>query len=221
MKNKPLLIFRIFAVAISIFSLSYRLFLNPIHGHGFKNLIFQMGFFSMQSALYIGIIFIFLLINQLRGKENKWPYPSFRGAALLYGIITGTIFGAFFAGSFNAHGLNLIVLYINHVLLTILILIDNFISIPPKSYKFDLLIYWMIYPFYYLVFTIFESYVLNVNRYYFMIVNEINASFYPYIIFLMALMFILCGALIIFVNNIYRGSISNAELDEVIQENKK
>ena len=86
----------------------------------------------------------------------------------------------------------------------VLMMIDNIWSVPAGSYKFDLLIYWMLYPFYYLVFTLFESYVLGVDRYYFLVFNEANKTIYPYVLFLMAAMFIICGALIIFINKIYR-----------------
>lgn len=191
-------------VAISIFTMSYRMFIEPIHGDTFRGFIYQLGFFSVQSNLYISILFILLLINQLRGKEDAWPTPPFRGAALLYGIITTILFMCFFAHTFDLHGLNLVVLYINHVGLTLMIMIDNIISIPPNTYKFDLLIYWMIYPLYYLIYTIFESFILKVNRYYFIVFDNANEPFYPYVLFLMSLVFILSGALIIFINKIYR-----------------
>lgn len=202
--NNKLLLFRIAAACIGLFGLIYRLILDPLFVEGPRNRLFQLGFFSVQSYMYITIIFIMLVINQLLKKEKAWPTPAFRGSALLYGIISGTLFGAFFVGTFQAKGLSLVVLYSNHVLMPIFIMIDNIISIPAKSYKFDLLIYWMIYPLYYLIFTIYESYVLNVNRYYFLEMTDSNASFYPYMLFLMAVMFIICGALIIFINRIYK-----------------
>ena len=85
MKNKPLLIFRLCAIVLAVFSLSYRLIFNPMNGQSF---IYEMGFFSMQSSLFIAIIFILLFINQLRGRPDEKVNPSFRGAALLYGIVT-------------------------------------------------------------------------------------------------------------------------------------
>jgi len=204
MKNKPLLIFRIAAVAISLFSTSYRMFIEPMHGHSLRGLFYQLGFFSVQSSLFITFMFVMLLINQLRGKEDAWPTPAFRGAALLYGILTSILFGCFFAQSFDLHGLNLVVLYINHIGLTLLIMVDNIVSVPPQTYKFDLLIYWMIYPLYYLIFTIYESLVLQINRYYFIVMDTPNQNFYPYVIFLMAMVFLLCAVIIIFINKVFR-----------------
>ena len=206
MKNKRLLIFRIFAAAIGLFGIVYRLILHPIFPENYSFPFFQLGFFSVQSYLFITIIFIMLVINQLLGREDKWPTPPFRGSALFYGLITAILFGAFFAGSFDVRGFNRVVLFSNHVLMPLLILIDNIISVPPRSYRFDLLIYWMIYPFYYLVFTLYESYILGINRYYFLVFNQDNTSFLPYVLGLMGIMFLICAALIIFVNKIYRRS---------------
>lgn len=201
MKKKPLLIFRICAVVIAVFSLSYRLFFNPLNGLSFLS---QLGFFSMQSSLFIAIIFILLLINQLRGKPDDIINPDFRGAALLYGVMTMMMFFAFFMGTFNLHGLNLIVLIVNHVVLAFLLMIDNIITIKHQSYQWDLLIYWMIYPFYYLLFTIVEALSFGHNRYYFLVFDKVNSSFFPIALLLMSLIFIVIGMLLIFWNRVYK-----------------
>lgn len=206
MKNKPLLIFRICAVVIAVFSLFYRLFFNQISGQSIQNGIYQLGFFSMQSDIFIAIIFILLVINQLRGKPDEKVNPNFRGAALLYGIVTMVMFLSFFIGTFNLYGLNMIVLIINHIVLAVFLMIDNIITIKPQTYKWDLLLYWMIYPFYYLVFAIIEGFALKHNRYYFLVFDKINSSFFPFALLLMFLIFLITGILIIFVNKVYKNS---------------
>jgi len=208
MKNKPLLIFRLCAVIIAVFSLSYRLFINPMNDY---SLIYQLGFFSMQSSIFIAIIFILLLVNQLRGKPDENINPSFRGAALLYGIVTMLMFLAFFMGTFNLHGLNLIVLIINHLVLATLLAIDNIITIKPQTYKWDLLIYWMIYPLYYLLYTIVEALYFGENRYYFLIFDKMNSSFYPFALMLMSFIFIIVGVVLVFWNKIYKRSLKAEE----------
>ena len=172
-----------------------------MHGQSF---IYQLGFFSMQSSLFIAIIFILLLINQLRGKPDKNINPSFRGAALLYGIVTMFMFFSFFRGTLNLHGLNLIVLIFNHVVLVLLLMIDNIIMIKPQTYKWDLLIYWMIYPFYYLIFTIVESLSFGHDRYYFLVYDYVNAAFYPFALLLISFIFLIIGVVLIFWNKIYK-----------------
>ena len=158
----------------------------------------------MQSSMFIAIIFILLLINQLRGKPDENVNPSFRGAAILYGIVTMLMFFSFFMGSFNLHGLNLIVLIINHVVLASLLMIDNTIMIKPQAYKWDLLLYWMIYPFYYLLFTIVESLSLGRDRYYFLVYDKVNAAFYPFALLLISFIFLGIGVVLIFWNKVYK-----------------
>ena len=218
MKKHSLLIFRLCSLIIALFSLSYRLLYNPLDGHGLEYRFYQLGFFSIQSSLFIAVIFMFLLINQIRGNSDEKVTPSFRGAALLYGIVTMVMFFSFFIGTFNLHGINSIVLFINHVILAVLLAIDNIITIKPQTYKWDLLLYWMIYPFYYLVFTFIEGFILGKNRYYFLIFDKMNSSFYPFALLLMAFIFIITGVLIIFVNKIYKRRLE-PEVDFNLQNN--
>lgn len=70
MRNKALLIFRIFAVAVSLFGMSYRLIIDPISEGGFLD---NLGYFTIQSGLMVTIIFILLLISQIRGKPESPP----------------------------------------------------------------------------------------------------------------------------------------------------
>lgn len=204
MKNKALFIFRVIAAVIAVFSISYRLFINPMDGTGFKYSIYQLGFFSMQSAVLIAVIFVLLVINQLRGRSDTNPSPAIRGAALLYGLITSLLFAAFFTDKLEAYGFSKIILYVNHVGLTVMIMIDNIISIKPGSHKWDLLMYWMIFPFYNLILVLVESYVFHYNRYYFLIFDNANSAFFPFILLLLSFIFIITAVLIIFVNKVLK-----------------
>ena len=158
LRNLTLLIFRIFAVAVSLFGMTYRLIINPLNGSGWKYAIYQLGFFSIQTNIFITIIFILLLISQLRRKTKNAPAPApapapaIRGGVLLYGIIVTILFFVFFNSSFEAQGLNRVVIYINHVALSVLLLIDNIVSVKPQSYNWKLISHWMVYPFIYLIY---------------------------------------------------------------------
>jgi len=105
-------------------------------------------------------------------------------------------------------------LIINHVVLAVLLAIDNIITIKPQTYKWDLIIYWMIYPFYYLLFTIIEALYFGNNRYYFLILDKMNSSFYPFALLLLFLVFLLAALLIIFINKIYKKYLRFDELSE-------
>ncbi|MCK4530108.1 MAG: hypothetical protein KAU44_02945, partial [Candidatus Marinimicrobia bacterium] len=92
MKNKALLIFRIFAVAISLFGMSYRLIIAPILGDGWMQLIDTLGYFTIQTGIMVTVIFTLLLISQITGKPKIAPPPYVRGAVLLYTIVVTVIF---------------------------------------------------------------------------------------------------------------------------------
>jgi hypothetical protein len=218
MKNKALLIFRIFAVAVSLFGMTYRLIINPLNGNGWKYAIYQLGFFSIQTNIFITIIFILLLISQLRGKPEKAPTPVIRGGVLLYGTIVTILFFVFFNNSFEAQGFNRVVLYINHVALTVLLFIDNIVSVKPQSYNWKLLGSWMIYPFIYLIYMLIESSVFHYYRYHFIGLERMTPAFHIIALILLIVIFYLCASLIIFINKIYRKN-QNSE-DELIMELK-
>jgi len=217
-RSLALLIFRFFAVAVSLFGMTYRLIFNPLNGSGWKYTIFQLGFFSIQTNIFITVIFILLLISHLRGKPEKAPAPAIRGGVLLYATVVTILFFAFFIDSFEAQGLNRVVIYINHVALTVLLLIDNMVSIKPQSYNWKLISYWMVYPFVYLVFMLIESSVFHIYRYHFINLDRMTPAFHIIALVLLIVIFYLCASLIIFINKIYRKN-PNSE-NELIMELK-
>ncbi len=204
MKNKALLIYRIIVATIAVFSLSYRMFINPINGSGLKYTVDQLGFFSIQSAIIITIIFVLLVINQLRGRSEICPKPGIRGGALLYCIISSLLFAAFFTDKIEAYGFSKIILYTNHVGLTVMIMIDNIISIKAGTYKWNLLFYWFIFPFYYLIFILVESYIFKHTRYFFLVFSNENSAYNSFILLLLTVIFTITAVLIIFVNKILK-----------------
>lgn len=204
MKNKVLLIFRIFAVAISLFAMTYRLIIAPILGDGWMQLIDTLGYFTIQTGLMVTIVFTSLLINQIRGTPEKAPAPGIRGALLLYTIVVSVIFFVMLKERIHFTGVSNVVLYINGCATAILLAIDNFLSIKPQTYQWKLLIYWMIYPVAYLIFSIFEGLVFNHFRHYFLNFYESGLGFYILTTILFFIFIAGMGALIIFLNKIYR-----------------
>jgi len=203
-KNTFLIIFRIVAVAVSLFGMSYRLIIVPLQGDGFPQLLDMLGYFTIQSGLLVLAVFISLLVNQLRGTPEKAFSPKVRGAVLLYIIITSVIFMVMLNGTFETQGLNKIVLYINHLGTAILLLIDNIISIKPRTYKWSLLFWWLIYPIAYLIFSIIEGIFFDRFRYYFLNFNEFGLGVFIQVVFLLLFVFVIIGSFIIFINKVFR-----------------
>jgi len=201
---KALLIFRIIALGVSLFGMSYRLIFVPIRGDGVSELLNMLGYFTIQSGLIVLAVFISLVINQLRGTPEKAIAPSIRGAALLYIIITSVIFMVMLNNTIEAHGLNKFVLYINHLVTAIFLMIDNIISIRPQTYKWKLLLWWLIYPIAYLIFSIIEGVFFHRFRYYFLNFKELGFGYYIQVIVLLIFVFLTIGSFIIFINRIFR-----------------
>lgn len=207
MKNKRntfLLIFRCVALAICLFGMTYRLVITPVLGDGWMQLLDTLGYFTIQSGLLVLAVFISLLINQLRGTPEKAFSPEVRGAALLYILITSIIFMVLLNGTFEAHGLNKVVLYINHFTTAVLLMIDNIISIRPRIYKWSLLPRWLIYPVAYLIFALIEGVYFDRFRYFFLNFNKLGLGYLIQVIFLLLLAFVVIGSFIIFLNRIFR-----------------
>ncbi len=202
--RKGLLIFRLFATTVSLFGMSYRLIIGPITGDGWSQFFDMLGYFTIQSGLIVLIVFISLLVNQLRGTPEKAIAPQVRGAALLYIIITSMIFLFMLNHTVNDTGLSSLVLYINHLGTAVLLLIDNVVSIKPQTYKWSFLFYWLIYPVAYLIFAIIEGVFFDRFRYYFMDFKEFGFNYFILVIFLLVVIFMFVGAKIIFFNRIYK-----------------
>ena len=210
--NKPLLVFRIFAVAVSLFGMAYRLIIGPVLGEGWPQLLDTLGYFTIQAALLVLFVFLSLLINQLKSTPDKAVSPKVRGAALLYIIAASILFLVLFDQNMNETGISRFVLYINNFVVAILLLIDNSVSIPAGTHTWALLPVWLIYPFVYLFFCIFESLVFDYYRYYIFDFSEYGLGFFVQVLVLLLLIFSAIGGFIIFINKIYKNASKEHEM---------
>ena len=204
MKNKALLAFRIFALLLSLVGLTYRLIAVPIMEKNWILALDMLGYFTIQTNLFVFIIFLSLLINQLKGTPDKAFSPQVRGAGLLYIIVTSLIFMVLLSSSMHDTALGHVVFSIMDLGMAILLLIDNLMTIEPCSYRWSLIPKWMIYPVTYLAFLIVEGLAFSRFRYYILDYRELGLSNYLFFLLLLLSIFILLSVMIIFVNRIYR-----------------
>ena len=216
MKNKKdifLIYFRLLAVLISLFAMSYRLVIAPILGDGWMQLLDTLGYFTIQTGIMVTVVFTLLFISQITGNPKIAPTPYVRGAVLLYTIVVTVIFHVMLKERIGFNGLSNFVLYINGGITAILLLIDNILSIKPQAYRWNYLFLWMIYPVAYLIFSIFEGLVFNRFRHYFLNFYESGLSFYILTTILFFVFIAGMGALMIFLNKIYRKPKEHHEAD--------
>ena len=204
MKNKTLLAFRIFALILSLVGLSYRLIVIPIMEKNWVLTFDMLGYYTIQTNLIVMVIFLSLVINQLKGTPEKALSPQFRGAGLLYIIATSLIFLVLLSS--RLHDTTVfgnIVFYIMDLGMAVLLLIDNIITIKPGIYRWSLIPKWMIYPVTYLAFLIVEGLAFSRFRYYILDYRELGTMNYLFFLLLLLVIFVLLSVMIIFVNKVY------------------
>ncbi len=204
MKNRALLIFRIFALAICLFAMGFRLIIDPILGDGWIQLLDTLGYFTIQTGLMVTIVFATLLISQITGNPKIAPPARIRGAVLLYTIIVTVIFWVMIRQRVGFTGVSNLILHMNAGLTAILIFIDNILSIKPLSYKWTDLLLWLIYPISYMIFSIIEGLIFGRFRHFFFNFYNSGLSYYILTMFLLLVFISGVGAMIIFFNRIYR-----------------
>lgn len=160
----------------------------------------MLGYFTIQSGLLVCILFALLIIGQLKARSDSSVNSGFRGAVLLYIVLTSLIFLLFLNKNIHMSGLNNIVLYVNHLFTAVLLIIDDYLTVPAKSYNWKYLFYWLIYPLSYFVLSLLEGYFFCRFRYFFFDYHEMGTLFYILLIFMLTLSFVFFSAIIIFFN---------------------
>lgn len=207
-KNSFLLYFRFFAVALTLFGMVYRLIIEPISGNGWYQFFDMLGYFTIQSGLMVLAVFISLLVNQLKDTPEKAVKPAVRGAVQLYIIVTSLIFLTMLNSRVDTQGISTFVIYINHLATAILLVIDNILSVEAGSFKWKYILYWLIYPFAYLLFSVFEGLAYCRFRYFFLNFYEQSWKFYILYIILLIVIFVLISFISIFLNNFFKKKVN-------------
>ena len=197
--NTKLLYFRIVAFCLCAFGIGYRL-LSPLWGENPLHSLDMFGYFTIQSGILVCLLFAHLIVGQLKAKGDSSLKPIFRGAVLLYILITAIIFLLLLNNRVDESGLGKIILYVNHGLSALLLLIDSFLSIPPKSYHYKDAFKWLLYPLLYYIFALFELHFFKRARYFFIDYAKQGLNVHILTLAVMVAFFILLGFAIVFIN---------------------
>jgi hypothetical protein len=168
----------------------------------------MLGYFTIQSGLIVLAVFIALLVNQLQGKPDGAVKPVLRGAAQLYIIVTSLIFLTLLNSQVKTQGISTVVIYINHLGTALLLMIDNMLTIKPGTFKWKYILYWLIYPFAYLLFSLFEGLVFCRFRYFFLNFYEQGYLYYLLYLFLLLTIFVFISFISIFLNNFFKKKVT-------------
>ena len=140
------------ATAILILAAVFRLF-PPIAGGG-GSVVTYLSFFTIQSNLIAAAVLLWLAIRP-PAAAHVLRADIIRGAAVLYLAITGIVFALLLSGATNQMSASL--LWTNtvlHQLSPILLFLDWLVVPPTSSLTFRRVLWWLVYPIAYLVYTL-------------------------------------------------------------------
>ncbi len=200
-KNTKWLIYRLASAGVTLFGIGYVLIVKlQESGGGWKLFLNYLGYFTLQADIWILLIFIWLIVNRLRGRPDSAMSPFLRGGALLYIIISSLITFVMLNERMELTFIETIVNIVSHIVVALLYGIDCYYSVESQSYRWNYVYLWLIYPFIFFLFTAAESLVSGYYRYYFFNFEQMGTAFYLFEILLFILIFGGGGAILVFFN---------------------
>ena len=157
--------------------------------------------FTFQSNLLVALWLTITLIFYKRDDKPKLLNPGVRGAITLYITVTFLVYAFILAPSSDSppQGINLFTTLMVHYLIPIAMIIDWLITEANNQYKWTYLLYWMIYPVAYLVYSLILG-AFNIYIYGFFDVTKIGILGLLFVIIGLTFLFLLLGCLYIFIN---------------------
>lgn len=124
-------------------------------------------YFTVQTNLFVCIVLIYSICHKL----FKWKVVEYniiiRSAVSFYILITFLAFAILLQKRYHQKGLERYTSIINHYVMPIYFLVDTIITVDGTILKPKYIIYWLLYPMIYLIFTLIRGYFTGVFPYYF------------------------------------------------------
>lgn len=201
-KNTKWLIYRLASLGVTLFGVGYVLIVKLQQaGGGWEQLLNYLGYFTLQADIWILLIFIWLIVNQLRGRPDKRLSPFLRGGALLYIILSSFITFIMLLDRMELTFIEEVVNIVNHLGVALLYGIDCYHSVESGSYRWKYVFLWLIYPLVFFLFTFAEGLIRGYYRYYFFNFERMGIDFFLTEILLFILIFGGGGAILVFFNH--------------------
>ena len=177
MKNKENFIFR-FSICILAWIALTALFLHLLIEDGGGSVANTFSFFTVQSNTLV-LLWITLAVA-FHNKDQK-PFllnPAIHGAIMLYISIVFLVFTIILAPSYHPTGFEAVYNILAHYIIPIAFFIDWIITGNDVEYEWKNVIYWLIYPFFYLVYTLIRGYFTGWYPYFFLDPNFSSIGFF-------------------------------------------
>jgi len=158
MKLSPARVYFIFFAIIDLVTIIYDF------SHYLSDFSDHISYFTILSNIFTTILFFYIGFRK-NTKKSLINIDSFRGADVLYMSITGIIYNFILAAT-STNDLP-VVNFVYHQLMPIVVLLSWFLFPPKKHLKFIETFFWLLFPFFYLVYTLIRGALINWYPYFF------------------------------------------------------
>ena len=188
LSEKNILMFRIITCIICWISILFMVIpsiYNAILSANLEGIGFMFSTYTFQSNLWV---VLWLTIALFYTKKEEKPFilsPIVRGAVTLYITVTLIIFAVLLQIFYVPTApLEIIVNILAHYLVPIMFIIDWVLTQKDEEYEKKYALYWLIYPFSYLGYSVIVELTTGVNIYYFISINRYGLLMIVFVILL-------------------------------------
>lgn len=203
LNEKNILMFRIITCIICWIAILFMIIpsiSNAILSANMEGIGFMFSTYTFQSNLWV---VSWITIALLYTKKEEKPFilgPIVRGAVTLYITVTLIIFAVLLQiFYFPTDPREIIINILAHYLVPILFIIDWYLTQQDEHYEKKYALYWLIYPFCYLGYSVIVELTTGVNIYYFISIGRYGPLMIVFVV-LLTVFFYGLGRLFIFVN---------------------
>ncbi len=156
--------------------------------------------YTVQSNVIVLSWLFVALIFQERNKGHWFFSGVIRGGITLYITITFLIFAILLTPYYHPTGIEGFANIIVHYLVPIAFIVDWILTEMYHEYPWKYIIFWLAYPIFYLIFTLIRATFTGNYIYPFLDLNSMGIGIFIMWIFILAAVFLLLGALLVFIN---------------------
>ena len=182
-------------ITIGIMVISSLFSANPL-----TSLAFTVSSYTFQSNFFVFIWITLAVIYNKKGDKPLFLSSIVHGAVTLYITVTLIIFALLLQMFyFPTEPLAIITNILAHYLVPILMIVEWYLTQEDEEYEKKNALYWLIYPFIYLAYSVILELTINVNLYYFISINEFGALMILFVV-LLTVFFYGLSRILIYIN---------------------
>lgn len=201
LSSKNLLIYRIIFAALSWFTLiASPIVYAVIYGRPFLEWFNSFIAFTIQTNSLITIWFTIAILGHNKPESLSKIMGPLKGAFTLYITITFVVFAILLSPFYQPTGWAAFSNLVLHYITPIAFIIDWILTENQMQYKWNYLLYWMIYPLCYIIFAVIYGTITGNYIYYFFDINTLGIPVFFISVSILIVFGIALGCLYIWIN---------------------